>query len=66
MDGGQRGIDLEDYLYDVEIARRVERDKLEQIYKASISLKKNLKNQGRCRICTLMPPCNHTNMHAFE
>ena len=31
--------DLEDYMYDVDIARRVEQDKLNAIHAASIDLK---------------------------
>ena len=47
-------------IHDTEITRKVERDKLNQIHKASNNLRANLsKQQGRCMVCTLMPPCKH-------
>ena len=50
----------EEYLYDLEITRRVEQEKLNQIQLASDSLRHNLSHyQGRCDICTLKPPCKH-------
>jgi hypothetical protein len=53
-------MDYDDLLYDLEIAKKVEQKRLDQIYKASISLKSKLvKQEGRCHICTLMPPCRH-------
>ena len=49
-----------DFLYDVEVARRIEQDKLDQIYQASQNLKTSLQyQQGRCPKCTLKPPCKH-------
>lgn len=50
----------DEYLYDLEITKRVEQEKLTQIQMASDSLRHNLSiYQGRCDICTLMPPCKH-------
>ena len=57
-----RDVNLHDdeYLYDLEITRRVEQEKLNQIQMASDSLRHNLSHfQGRCEICTLVPPCKH-------
>lgn len=33
---------VEEYLYDIEIAKRVEKEKLQQIYQASVNLKQKL------------------------
>lgn len=51
--------DLDEYMYDLDIARRVEQDKLNAIHKAAEDLKFGLLKCGRCKICTLKPPCNH-------
>ena len=52
--------DIDDYMYDMDIARHVEQEKLDQIFQASIDLKGRLAaRQGRCNICTLKPPCRH-------
>ena len=52
--------DLDEYMYDVDIARRVEQDKLNAIHMAAEDLKKKLATtSGRCNICTLRPPCKH-------
>ena len=51
--------ELEEYMYDVNIARRVEIEKLNQIQAASIALQAQLGRTGRCKICTLRPPCRH-------
>lgn len=53
--------DIDDYMYDMDIARHVEQEKLQQILHASIDLKSKLATRhGRCKICTLKPPCRHT------
>jgi hypothetical protein len=42
------------------IARRVEQEKLAKIYFDSHTMKQELAIvQGRCDICTLIPPCKH-------
>lgn len=52
--------DIDDYMYDMDIARHVEQEKLQQILNASIDLKSKLAaRHGRCKICTLKPPCRH-------
>ena len=52
--------DIDDYMYDMDIARHVEQEKLDQIYQAANDLKGRLaQRQGRCNICTLKPPCRH-------
>lgn len=48
------------YTLDETIARRVEQERLDKIYHDSRSLKNSLaRRQGRCEICTLLPPCRH-------
>lgn len=51
--------ELDDYMYDVNIARRVEIEKLNAISAASVKLANRLSQAGRCKICTLKPPCRH-------
>lgn len=54
--------DLDDFVYDMEIAKKVEQDKLDQIREASLHLSRSLAEvQGRCPMCTLRPPCKHNN-----
>jgi len=52
-----------EFLYDEEITKQVEQDKLQQIYRASNNLKRNLAKLGRCPVCTLAPPCKHQDKH---
>ena len=62
-----QGENIEEFLYDKEIAKRVERDKLTQIFEASQNLRKRLaKVHGRCQICTLRPPCKHSEAAATD
>ena len=51
---------LPQYLLGESIARTVEQERLDKIYHDSRTLKQSLANvEGRCEICTLMPPCRH-------
>lgn len=46
--------------FEAAIAKKVEQDKLAQIYYDSQNLKDILtQKEGRCPICTLIPPCKH-------
>ena len=48
------------YYIDDNIAKRVEQEKLDKIYYDSHNLKQLLViEEGRCEICTLVPPCKH-------
>lgn len=52
----------DDFLYDEEVTKHIEKEKLMQIHQASNNLRFQLsKYQGRCPICTLMPPCKHVD-----
>lgn len=56
----QRSDHDDQFLQDAELTRKIEKEKLNQIYKASKALQHNLNlYQGRCKICTLLPPCKH-------
>ena len=51
---------IEDFIYDAEIARQVERDKLQRIFTESQRMTAQLaEREGRCKVCTLKPPCKH-------
>ena len=43
-----------------DIAKKIEKERLEQLLESAKKLKVKLKLKGRCHICTLPQPCKHT------
>lgn len=58
---------VEDFIYDPFIARQVEKNKLMCIKNEATKLTTKLvADQGRCKICTLVPPCQHIKTISHE
>ncbi|CDW74076.1 UNKNOWN [Stylonychia lemnae] len=45
-----------------ELAKKIEKERLQQLHESAEKLKTKLQQIGRCGICTLMPPCKHTEL----